>query len=86
MFSITILSLLGFLLLSLIKPYYRESQIKIIDTITKTVEDDLINRVPEKKDIEEIARLVIDSNAITNREKRFMKKTQLVKFVSLTKK
>ena len=63
MFSITILSLLGFLLLSLIKPYYRESQIKIIDTITKTVEDDLINRVPEKKDIEEIARLVIDSNA-----------------------
>ena len=51
MFSITILSLLGFLLLSLIKPYYRETQIKIIDTITKTVEDDLINRVPEKKDM-----------------------------------
>lgn len=63
MFSLTILSLLGFLLLSLIKPYYRESQLKIIDTISKTVEDDLINKVPEKKDIEEVARLVIDSNA-----------------------
>ena len=63
MFSITILSLLGFLLLSLIKPYYRDSQIKIIETITKTVENDLISKVPDKKDIEEIAGLVIDSNA-----------------------
>ena len=49
--------------MSLIKPYYRDSQIKIIETITKTVENDLISKVPDKKDIEEIAGLVIDSNA-----------------------
>ena len=62
-FSLTILALLGFLLLSMIKPYYRDSQLKTIDAISHTIETRLIDSKADEKAVEEMSRLVIDSNA-----------------------
>lgn len=61
-FSILILGLLGFLLIVLIKPYYRNSQLTTIDTITSTIENNLIYKSPTDKDIDETSKLVIGNN------------------------
>lgn len=61
-FSILILGLLGFLLIVLIKPYYRNSQLTTIDTITSAIEEKLIYTAPTDKDIDETSKLVIGNN------------------------
>ena len=62
-FSLSILLLLGILLVSFIKPYYRNSQLNSIDTIVSTIEDRLINKNVSDSDVEETSRVVIGSNA-----------------------
>ena len=54
--------LLGFLLVVLIKPYYRNDRIKTIDVISATMESLLINDDIKEKDIESAARTVIGNN------------------------
>ena len=61
-FSVLILGLLGFLLIVLIKPYYRNSQIATIDTITSAIEENLIYKSPTDKDIDDTSKLVIGNN------------------------
>lgn len=61
-FSLLILGLLGFLLVVLVKPYYRDSQLSTIDTIASTIEDNLIYKSPSDKDIDETSKLVIGNN------------------------
>ena len=61
-FSILILGLLGFLLIVLIKPYYRNSQLTTIDTITSSIENNLIYKSPTDKEIDETSKLVIGNN------------------------
>lgn len=61
-FSILILGLLGFLLIVLIKPYYRNSQLTTIDAITSTIEENMIYKSPTEKDIDETSKLVIGNN------------------------
>ena len=79
-FSLTILALLGFLLLSMIKPYYRDSQLKTIDAISHTIETRLIDSKADEKAVEEMSRLVIDS--IMSRADRFIRRIRLVKYAS----
>ena len=59
------LSLLGFLLIVLIKPYYRQDRIKTIDTISNTIESLLLNNNVNETDIDTTAKLVIGNNACT---------------------
>jgi len=61
-FSISILLLLGFLLVSLIKPYYRNNRIETINTISSTIEEKLIKGNASQKEIDETAKLVIGNN------------------------
>ncbi len=64
-FSIAMLSLLGFLLVVLIKPYYREDRIKTVDTISDTIEKLLLNKSVSESDIENTARIVVGNNVCT---------------------
>lgn len=59
------LSLLGFLLVVLIKPYYREDRIKTVDTISDTIEKLLLNKSVSESDIENTARIVVGNNVCT---------------------
>ncbi len=59
------LSLLGFLLVVLIKPYYREDRIKTVDTISNTIEKLLLNKSVSESDIENTARIVVGNNVCT---------------------
>ncbi|MBQ3419103.1 MAG: HAMP domain-containing histidine kinase [Erysipelotrichaceae bacterium] len=61
-FSIVILSLLGFLLVAFIKPYYRENRIETIDILVDKIENDLINREKNEEGIEETNRLLAGNN------------------------
>ena len=63
-FSVLILGLLGFLLIVLIKPYYRNSQIATIDTITSAIEENLIYKSPTDKDIDDTSKLVIGNEQL----------------------
>ena len=56
------LALLGFLLIVFIKPYYRENRIEVIDTIAYSIEDKLLNKNTEKKDIDDVNKLLIGNN------------------------
>lgn len=59
------LCLLGFLLVVLIKPYYREDRIKTIDTISDTIEKLLLNNNVSEADIDNTARIVMGNNVCT---------------------
>ena len=61
-FSFLILVLLGLLLSAFIKPYYRDNQLKTIDTIASTIETYLINKSPSDSDIDDTSKLVIGNN------------------------
>lgn len=61
-FSFLILVLLGLLLSAFIKPYYRDNQLKTIDTIASTIETNLINKSPSDSDIDDTSKLVIGNN------------------------
>ena len=54
--------LLGFLLVVLIKPYYRDDRIKTIDSISETIETLLLNNDVTQRDVESVARTVIGNN------------------------
>jgi signal transduction histidine kinase len=54
--------LLGFLLVVLIKPYYRNDRIQTIDVISDTMEALLLNDDTSNKDIESAARTIIGNN------------------------
>jgi len=64
-FSVTMLMLLGFLLVVLIKPYYRDDRIKTIGTISNTIEELLLKDNVTNKDIDDTARLVAGNNVCT---------------------
>ena len=64
-FSFAMLVLLGFLLVVLIKPYYRNDRIKTIETISNTIEKTLLKDDVTQKDIENTARLVAGNNVCT---------------------
>ncbi len=57
------LSLLGFLLVVLIKPYYRNDRLKTIQTISDTIEELLLKDNTTEEDIENTARTVVGNNA-----------------------
>ena len=59
------LSLLGFLLVVLIKPYYREDRINTISNISNTIETLLLKDNVSEADIDSTARLVIGNNVCT---------------------
>lgn len=59
------LLLLGFLLVVLIKPYYRDDRIKTIETISNTIEQVLLKDGVTEKDIDNTARLVVGNNVCT---------------------
>ena len=61
-FSISIMLLLGFLLVVLIKPYYRNDRINTVNIISNTMESLLLKDDVETKDIESAARTVIGNN------------------------
>lgn len=54
--------LLGFLLVVLIKPYYRNDRIQTIDVISDTMEALLLNDDTSSRDIESAARTIIGNN------------------------
>lgn len=56
------LVLLGFLLVALIKPYYRENRIKMIDTLVSTIENELLVNKPSEASILKTDRLVNNNN------------------------
>ena len=56
------LVLLGFLLVALIKPYYRENRIKMIDTLVSTIENELLVNKPSEASISKTDRLVNNNN------------------------
>ena len=56
------LVLLGFLLVALIKPYYRENRIKMIDTLVSTFENELLVNKPSESSIAKTDRLVNNNN------------------------
>lgn len=59
------LILLGFLLVVLIKPYYRNDRIKTVETISNTIEESLLKENATEADIEKTARLVAGNNVCT---------------------
>lgn len=61
-FSITILVILGFLLVTLIKPYYRDNRIQTVDTIVNTIEESLVDKKATNSDIERVSRLTMSNN------------------------
>ena len=56
------LVLLGFLLVALIKPYYRENRIKMIDTLVSTIENERLVNKPSEASISKTDRLVNNNN------------------------
>ncbi len=62
MFSLVMLSLLGFLLIAFIKPYYRENRIKTIDTIVSTIENELLVNKASRESVSKTDRLVNGNN------------------------
>jgi len=61
-FSISILFILGFLLVVLIKPYYRRDRLETIDTIASTIEKLLIKDDVTSKDLDSTSKLVVGNN------------------------
>ncbi|MBR3266267.1 MAG: HAMP domain-containing histidine kinase [Erysipelotrichaceae bacterium] len=61
-FSLTIMLLLGFLLVVLIKPYYRDDRLNTIDTISETIENLLLKKNVNNQDIESAARTIVGNN------------------------
>ena len=59
------LTLLGFLLVVLIKPYYRNDRIKTIEIISNTIEEVLLKDDVSEQDIDDTARLVVGNNVCT---------------------
>lgn len=59
------LTLLGVLLVVLIKPYYRNDRIRTIEKISNSIEELLLNDNVSEKDIENTAKLVVGNNACT---------------------
>ena len=64
-FSFAMLTLLGFLLVVLIKPYYRNDRINTIGTISTTIEELLLKDNVTESDIDNTARLVAGNNVCT---------------------
>ena len=64
-FSLAMLLFLGFLLVVLIKPYYRNDRIRTIETISNTIEELLLNDDVTEKDIDNTAKLVGGNNVCT---------------------
>jgi len=62
-FSFSILALLGFLLLVLIKPYYRQNKLSFIDNITAQIESSLINSKADQTAVDNMSKLVMGNNA-----------------------
>jgi len=62
LFSVTMLALLGFLLIALLKPYYRENRLETINSISQTIEDKLINNRATEEDVKYASRLVVGNN------------------------
>ena len=54
--------LLGFLLVVLIKPYYRDDRLNTIDTISETIENLLLKKNVNNQDIESAARTIVGNN------------------------
>lgn len=61
-FSLATMLLLGFLLVVLIKPYYRNDRIKTIDNISETIETMILKNDVTQNDVESVARTVIGNN------------------------
>ena len=61
-FSLSMMVLLGFLLVVLIKPYYRNDRIRTIDNISSTIETLLLKNDVTQKDVDSVARTVIGNN------------------------
>ena len=61
-FSLSIMLLLGFLLVVLIKPYYRNDRLNTIDNISDTIEKLLLKNDVNNNDIDSVARTVIGNN------------------------
>ena len=61
-FSISMLLILGFLLVVLIKPYYRNDRINMIDNISNTIEETLIKNEADEKSVDNAARMVMGNN------------------------
>lgn len=59
------LLLLGFLLVVVIKPYYRNDRIKTVETISNTIEKTLLKDNVSEKEIDSTARLVAGNNVCT---------------------
>ena len=60
--ALGILVILGFLLVVIIKPYYRNNRIETINTISKSIESSLINKTVTNKEVEDTARLLVGNN------------------------
>ncbi len=56
------LGLLGFLLIALIKPYYRENRIESVNTIASTIETNLINKKATEADVYSTTKLTMSNN------------------------
>ena len=54
--------LLGFMLVVLIKPYYRNDRLNTIDTISETIENLLLKKNVNNQDIESAARTIVGNN------------------------
>ncbi|MBQ5805404.1 MAG: hypothetical protein IIW22_06490, partial [Erysipelotrichaceae bacterium] len=61
-FSLSMMLLLGFLLIVLIKPYYRDDRIRTINVISDTMEELLMKSDVTEKDIESVGRTIIGNN------------------------
>ena len=61
-FSLSMMLLLGFLLIVLIKPYYRDDRIRTINVISDTMEKLLLEPDVTEKDIESVGRTIIGNN------------------------
>ena len=61
-FSVSILALLGFLLIVLIKPYYRNDRLETVQVISDTIGSLLLKDNVTNKDIENTAKLVVGNN------------------------
>ena len=61
-FSVSMLLLLGFLLVVLIRPYYRNDRINTIDSISNTMESLLLKDNVSKSDVESASRTIIGNN------------------------
>jgi len=61
-FSISIMFLLGFLLVVLIKPYYRNDRINTIDLLSESIENLLLKENVSEADIDSVGRTIIGNN------------------------